>query len=174
MNEEGDIARSELLDEEMGKKVVIAREVLHFHDFGRAPFCPEWLLVSRGRRGRDCHRGWLWSGLEKGDGGGRREVGNKICGGEERREERTDRQDKDLVTAQPTEHRTRTRNRFLLSVTSFCLFPALFAEKKNENMYHFHQQADTTSSSNTSHEASKREQPSFSCPRHQHRRHSHD
>jgi len=41
MNEEGDIARSELLDEEMGKKVIIAREVLHPHDFGRAPFCPE-------------------------------------------------------------------------------------------------------------------------------------
>jgi hypothetical protein len=38
MNEEGDIARSELLDEEMGKKVIIAREVLYLHDFGWAPF----------------------------------------------------------------------------------------------------------------------------------------
>jgi hypothetical protein len=65
MDEEGDIARSELLDEEMGKKVIVAREVLHFHDFGRTPFCPEWLLVSRGHIGRDCHRGWLWSGREK-------------------------------------------------------------------------------------------------------------
>lgn len=72
MNEEGDIARSELLDEEMGKKVVIAREVLHFHDFGRAPFCPGLLLVSRGRRGRDCHRGWLWSGGGRGEERGRK------------------------------------------------------------------------------------------------------
>ena len=46
MNEEGDGTRAELLDEEMGKKVIIAREVLHSHDFGGTPFCPGWFLVS--------------------------------------------------------------------------------------------------------------------------------
>jgi hypothetical protein len=89
------------------------------------------------------------------------------------REERTDRQDKkDLVTAQPTEHRTRTRtrNRSLgrCRLHHSASSQPFFAEKKNENMYHSHQQADTTASSNTSHEAFKREQPSFSSPRHQH------
>ena len=45
MDEEGDVACSEFLDQEMRKKVIIAREVLDFHDFGRAPFCPGWLVV---------------------------------------------------------------------------------------------------------------------------------
>jgi hypothetical protein len=46
MDEEGDVTRAEFLDEEMGEKIVIARKVLNFHDFGRAPFCPGRLLVS--------------------------------------------------------------------------------------------------------------------------------
>lgn len=38
MDEEGDVARSEFLNQKMGKKVIIAREVLDLHDLGRAPF----------------------------------------------------------------------------------------------------------------------------------------
>ena len=51
MNEERDAARSEFLDEEMGEKVVIAREVVHVHDFGRTPFCPGCGFVSIGSGG---------------------------------------------------------------------------------------------------------------------------
>ena len=64
MNEEGDIARAEFLDEEMGKKIIIARKVLNFHDFGRAPFCPGWFLVSGVEMGINSHLGWLWGGRE--------------------------------------------------------------------------------------------------------------
>lgn len=66
MDEEGDVTRAEFLDKEMGEKVIISRKVVHFHNFGRAPFCPWGLLVSRGAHGRNGHLGWLW-------GGGRRE-----------------------------------------------------------------------------------------------------
>lgn len=34
MNEKGDVTRAEFLDEEMGEKIIIARKVLNFHDFG--------------------------------------------------------------------------------------------------------------------------------------------
>jgi len=47
MDEEGDVTRAEFLDEERGEKIIIARKVLHFHHFGRAPFCPRGLLVSK-------------------------------------------------------------------------------------------------------------------------------
>lgn len=33
----GDHRRAELLDEEMGEEVVVAREVLHVHDLGEPP-----------------------------------------------------------------------------------------------------------------------------------------
>ncbi len=34
MDEEGDVTRAKFLDEEMGEEIIIAREVLYFHDFG--------------------------------------------------------------------------------------------------------------------------------------------
>jgi hypothetical protein len=34
MDEEGDVTRTEFLDEEMGEEVIISRKVVHFHDFG--------------------------------------------------------------------------------------------------------------------------------------------
>jgi len=34
MDEEGDVARAEFLDKEMGEEVIISRKVVHFHDFG--------------------------------------------------------------------------------------------------------------------------------------------
>ena len=67
MDEEGDVTRAEFLDEEMGEEIVIAGQVLNFHDFGRAPFCPGWLLVSGVKMGINSHPGWLGGGREGGD-----------------------------------------------------------------------------------------------------------
>jgi len=59
MDEEGDVTRAEFLDEEMGEEIVIARKVLNFHDFGRAPFCPGRFLVSGVEMRINSHLGWL-------------------------------------------------------------------------------------------------------------------
>jgi hypothetical protein len=51
MDEEGDVTRAEFLDKEMGEKIIISGKVVDSHDFGRAPYCPGRLLVSRGGAG---------------------------------------------------------------------------------------------------------------------------
>jgi hypothetical protein len=69
MDEEGDVTRAEFLDEEMGEEIVIARKVLNFHDFGRAPFCPGRLLVSVVEMGINSHLGGGGEGgRERGSG----------------------------------------------------------------------------------------------------------
>jgi hypothetical protein len=35
---EGDVIRTEFLDEKVREKVIVARQVVHVHDFGRTPF----------------------------------------------------------------------------------------------------------------------------------------
>ena len=59
MNKEGDIIRAEFLNKKMRKKVVVARKVVHIHDFGRTPFSSDLFLVTRGGGGYR-HLGWLW------------------------------------------------------------------------------------------------------------------
>jgi hypothetical protein len=59
VNKEGDIVCAEFLDEEMGEKVIVAREVVHVHNFGGTPFC-SWLFLVASRRGGDDHQGWHW------------------------------------------------------------------------------------------------------------------
>lgn len=71
MDEEGDVTCAKFLDKEMGEKIIIARKVLNFHDFGRTPFCPDWLLVSGREMGINGHLGWQWGG---GEGEGREEM----------------------------------------------------------------------------------------------------
>jgi tRNA splicing ligase len=50
VNKEGDVVCAEFLDEEMGEKVIVAREVEHVHNFGRTPFCAWLFLVTNGGR----------------------------------------------------------------------------------------------------------------------------
>jgi hypothetical protein len=68
VNQEGDVVRAEFLDEEMGEKVIVAREVVHVHNFGGTPF-RSWLfpVMSRGRG--DGHQGWHWEKERKREGG---------------------------------------------------------------------------------------------------------
>ena len=58
MYKEGDVVRAEFLDKKMREKVVVARKVVHVHNFGGTPFGSDLFLVTRGGR-RDRHLGWL-------------------------------------------------------------------------------------------------------------------
>jgi hypothetical protein len=76
MDEEGDATRTEFLDEEMGEEIIVARKVLNFHNFGRAPFCPGRFLVSGEDMGMNGHLGWQeGGGRERGrDGSGKERI----------------------------------------------------------------------------------------------------
>lgn len=67
MDKKGDVTCAKFLDEEMGEEIIIARKVLNFHDFCRAPFCFGRFLVSGGEMGINGHLGWQWG--ERGRGG---------------------------------------------------------------------------------------------------------
>jgi hypothetical protein len=83
MDEKGDVPRAEFLDEEVGEKVIIAREVVHVHNFGGSPFCPMRFRMSMRGGGGYCHRGRrLWERRGRG-GDGERGWGER----EERRNE---------------------------------------------------------------------------------------
>jgi hypothetical protein len=73
VNKEGDVIRAEFLDKKMRKKVVVARKVVHVHDFGRTPFSFDLFLVTRGGGGYR-HLGWLWE-KERADKGGEQLIG---------------------------------------------------------------------------------------------------
>lgn len=53
--EEGDVVRAEFLDKKVGEKVIVAREVVHVHNFCGAPFCSDGFLMARGGGG-DGHQ----------------------------------------------------------------------------------------------------------------------